>query len=499
MMLYFRMLLTTGVSLYTVRIVLNALGAEDYGIYTVAGGIVALCSFLPGTMASATQRFFSFALGEKNENKLKEAFVVNIVLYGIVAMISFALLEGVGRWYVNEYLKIPPDRFEAAICLFHITVITFIIGIFTSPFAAIIIAHEDMHIYAYISISEAIFRLLAVFLLTHLDYDKLILYGFFALVISCCNLFIYGGICLKKYEECQFRKFHWNKSLANEVVRFTGWTLFGQISTIARTQAVTILLNQTFNPIVVAARAIATNVSTQVTTLAGNFNTGLYPPIIKAYASGNKKEMFSLVFDGSKIAFFLMWSLALPFLVEMSAILNLWLKNPPADAALFTRLALVEALVFSVSAPLTTAARAPGKMGFYELTLGSIQLAIFVASWIALDLGGPSYSVFVVAIAANCAMFFIRLAIVRKLIGISAIEFMGKVLTPILIVVASSSALCFFTSRSFGPGLLSSATSFIICTFINIICIYSMGLDRAWRQKINAIVLNKIQSFRAHP
>lgn len=493
--LYFRMLLIMGVSLFTVRIVLNALGVVDYGIYNVVGGIVSFFSFLSGTMASATQRFFSFVIGEGNFEKLKRIFSVNLIVYGAIALIAFILLETIGLWFVNEQLRVPPERFEAAQWIFHFSVLTFITTIFTTPLMAIIIAHEDMQIYAYVSIFEAIMKLGVIFLLIYLPYDKLELYGMLIFIVSIINTLIYIVICVQRYSECQFRKFYWDRELFQEIIGFTGWTLFGQVTTVARNQAVTILLNQVFNPVVVAARAIAVNVASQINVFSNNFNIGLYPPIIKLYAADNRKEMFSLIFNGSKITFFLMWIFALPLFLEMDFVLQIWLKNPPVEAILFARLALVEALINSISLPITTAARAPGKMRLYELTLGSIQIAIFAVSWLILIMGGAAYSVFVVAIAANLIMFIVRLLIVRSLIGLSLKPFFYQVVFPIVLVMIVSVVSSLACYSVLPKGLIFKGLSVLLCILSSIVSMYFIGLDIIWQKKVRNLIINYLHKI----
>ncbi len=493
LMLYLRQILILLVSLYTVRVVLGALGVEDYGIYSVVGGIVSFFSFLSGTMASATQRFFSFALGQDDFNRLKKTFTVNWLIYGAIAVIAFMLLETVGLWFVKNQLRVPPERFEAACMVYHFSALMFIATIFSTPFKAIIIAHEDMQIYAYISIVEAFMKLGVVFLLVHLLWDKLVLYGVLTFLVSVITTVIYMFICIRKYKECQLRKFYWDKGLLSEIIGFTGWTLFGQVTSVGRNQAVTILLNQMFNPIVVAARAIAINITTQINVFSNNFNIGLYPPIIKSYATGDKKNMFLLVFNGSKITFFLMWVFALPLFLEMDTILSVWLKNPPPEAILFTRLALIEVLINAISLPITTAARAPGQMKVYEFTLGCIQLVIFIASWIVLIMGGAAYSVFVVAIIANLVMFVVRLLIVRMLIGMSLRPFLNQVIIPISIVTLFSAIPSFFIHFLLPQRLIFTVMSVFTSIIITCISMYFFGLDRQMRKKVRNIIATRVR------
>jgi len=495
LMLYFRQILILLVSLYTVRVVLEALGVEDYGIYSVVGGIVSFFSFLSGTMASATQRFFSYAIGQGDYERLKKTFTVNWFIYGVIAIVALILLETVGLWFVNEQLNVPPERFESAVWIFHFSVFMFIATIFSTPFMAIIIAHEDMQIYAYVSIVEVLMKLGVVFLLVHLPWDKLELYGMLTFAVSIITTVIYIVICIRKYTECQFRKFYWDKGLFHEILGFTGWTLFGQITSVGRNQAVTILLNQVFNPVVVAARAIAINITGQINVFSNNFNLGLYPPIIKSYAADDKKEMFSLIFNGSKISFFLMWVFALPFFLEMDTILTLWLKNPPPEAVLFTRLALVEVLINTISLPITTAARAPGKMKIYELTLGCIQLAIFVASWMVLKMGGAAYLVFVVAIVANIVMFVVRLLIVRMLIGLSLRPFFQQVILPITIVTLFSAIPSFAIHTFLATGFIFTFITVFTSVIITCISMYFFGLNKQMREKAKSIILIQVHKI----
>lgn len=438
LMLYFRQLLILIVSLYSVRIVLEVLGVEDYGIYNVIAGIVSFFSFLSGTMASASQRYFSFAIGQKDTDKLKTTFTVNWIIYAAISIIAFILLESIGLWFINNKLNIPAESLDSALVIYRFSIMTFIATILTTPFMAVIIAHEDMQIYAYVSILEAVLKLVIIFLLNSISWNKLELYGLLVFLVSIINCLTYIILCLRRYEECQFRKFYWNRVLLNEIIGFTSWTLLGQITTVMRNQAITILLNQVFNPIVVAARAIAMNISTQVGVFSNNFNVGLYPPIIKSYASNDNVTLFSLIYNGSKITFFLMWIISFPMFLEMDFILNLWLKNPPEGAVLFSRLSLIEVLINSLCLPLATAARAPGRMKEYELILGSIQIVIFICSWGVLIQGAPAYSVFVVAIVANIIMIFVRLLVVGKLIGISFVGFLKEVLLPVLLMLILS-------------------------------------------------------------
>jgi len=479
-----------------VRIVLDELGVQDYGIYGAIGGLVALSAFLPGSLAQATQRFFSFALGTQNEDRLKKTFFVNLALYASVAFVAFFVLETAGVWFVNTQLEVPDGRFEAAKALYQYSAMTFLVSVFTTPFMAIIMAHEDMKLYAYISIFEAFMKLAMVFLLQYIPWDKLELYGLLVLIVSAITALVYISVCFHRYDECQFRKVYWDSSLLREIVGFTGWTVFGQISTIARTHAVTILLNQSFSPVVVAARTISVQIATKVNIFSGNFNASLYPPIIKSYASNETENMFGLITVGAKITFFLLWVFALPMMVEMSTILRIWLTTVPPDAVLFSQLALVEALILSVSMPLTAAARAPGKMKAYELILGSIQIGIFVMAWIVIVAGSPPYGVFIVAIMANLLMFGVRLYLVNRLTGFPVRYFLKNTALPVIYIIAVTAIPVLILNIILPAGFLWSVLIVISSILLSTLAMYFIGLDKTWRLKIQNTISSRLPKMK---
>lgn len=495
LILYVRQIFLILINLYTLRLVLNALGVEGYGIYTVVAGIVALASFLPGAMSSATQRYFSFALGLKDQSALTKIFSVNLLIYIGIGLLALAVLESAGLWFVNESLNIPSESADAAKVLYQISIFTFIASLLSSPFMAIIIAHEEMELYAYVSLYEAVAKLAAAITITFAPWEKLTSYGSALFIASATTTLIYLIVCTKRYPACTFKRSTLDRTTFKEILSFTGWTLFGQLTTVARNQAVTILLNQAFNPAVAAARAIAMTVAAQVTVFSSNFNTSLYPPIIKHYSAGQKEEMFSVIIWGSKLTFFLMWVFALPLYFEMETVLRLWLVTPPPESVYFAQLALIEAVIMAISLPLATAARAPGQMRLYELSLGTVQLLILVASWALLSMGQPAASVFLVAIAANVLMFFIRLVIVSKLTGLRVSLFLKKVALPVLLVAISSSVLVAIVSATLPANLLRSGFVVVFSMLTSAVLMFYLGFDvivrRQLKEQINAKIVRR--------
>ncbi|MEZ8865790.1 lipid II flippase MurJ [Vibrio splendidus] len=492
-MLYFRQLLLLLVNLYIVRVVLKELGVDDFGIYNVVAGIVTFCTFLSGSLGSATQRYFSFALGKKDNKLLRSTYSLTIFVYLSIALLSLLLLQTIGTWYVENELNLPPERIEAAFQVYKYSVATFVLSILTAPFISIIIAHEDMHYFAGISIFEAFMKLVAVFLLVYIPGDKLVLYSQLLLCIGFVTLSIYFFICVINYRECRQVSLDWEKSQVKDMMSFVGWTMFGQFSTSIRVQAVTILINQYFNPATVAARAIAVTIASKVNLFSNGFNTGIYPAIIKTYASNDHDEFEALISNGSKLTFFLMWVFTLPLIIEMKLILEIWLGEVSSQVVLFSRLALVESLILSISLPLATAARAPGKMKGYELTLGIIQMFIFIFSYFLLSRGYEAFMVFVVAIAINIIMFFVRLYLVSNLVSISKKKFLINVLNPMLILIVFSTLITLPIKNLIGHGYIELVVVFFTSMTISTITMYFFGLDEIWRKKVKVFVLNKIK------
>ena len=491
--LYFRQILIMIVSLYTVRVVLNTLGAEDYGIYNVVAGVVTMFSFLSGAMATASQRFFSFEMGKGNEAGLAHIFSVTLTIYAFLSVIIVIFAETLGLWFVCTKLVIPLERMTAAKWIYQCAVISFLFTIMTTPYMSTIIAHENMNVYAYVSIVEVVLKLAVVFVLKVVSTDKLILYGILLLFVAIINTGLYRFYCKRHYKECKF-KLRWDRKLYSEMFSFTSWTLFGQFTGIIRNQAVTVLINQFFNPVVVAARSIAQQVTNAVSVFSSNFNTSLYPPIIKEYSIGNKEEMFRLVNNGSKMTFFLMWFFTLPLLLHLDFVLDLWLKEVPKWTVLFTRLSLVDVLINSLGFPLQTAARAPGKMRTYELTLGIMQLLIFPVSLVLFRMEFAAWSAFAVSITATVFMMVARLILVKSLVGIPIGQFFIKTILPLFMMMMASLGIVIGIRYLLPVGNIFILGQIVFSVPVSCATMFFIGFNREHRKQVIRIIKNKLMA-----
>lgn len=480
LLLYFRQILVMLVSLYTMRVVLKVLGVEDYGIYDVVAGVITSFSFLNGAMAIASQRYFSFDLGKKDHLHLKNTFNVTFQIYIIIVIAIVIIAETIGLWFITHKLVLPENRITASVCVYQAAVLSFILSLMTAPYVACVIAHENMNVYAYASIIEVTLKLVCVFIVQVMSYDKLIIYSFSLVTVMITNALIYRYYCKKHYNECQF-KFTRDKKLFKELISYCGWNLFGASVGVAKYQLTNILLNIYQGVIVNAARGIANYVNVAVMSFSQSFNTALRPPIIKSYALKQQEDTLKLVFRGCKFTFFLVYIFALPLVLEMNTVLCLWLENPPDYAVMFTSLAIVDAVIDSISYPVMTLAQATGKIKLYQGVVGGVLLLNFPISWIFLRLGAPAYSVMIIAIIITFLALVVRLYIIRKLVFFPVGIFLSKTIMPCIIVAISSAILPIYYHCYNEASLLR----FIVTVFISLLstslCVLFLGMNRQER------------------
>ena len=373
LLLYFRMLLTMVVSLYTSRVVLGALGVEDYGIYNVVGGVVAMFSMLSGSLSAAISRFITFELGRKNYERLHKVFCTSINVQLILILILIVLLETVGLWFLNYKMVIPEGRLSAANWVFQLSLITFAVNLLSVPYNAAIVAHEKMEAFAYISIVEAISKLMIAYIIVISTTDKLILYSIMLTLIAIVVRILYGIYCKKKFIECTYR-FIFDRLLLKQMFEFSGWNFFGAGSWQLMTQGVNILLNIYFGVSFNAARGIATQVDQAILQFVNNFTTAINPQIIKSYASKNFEYMYSLINQGAKFSFFLILFFAIPFIFETNIILKLWLNNVPKHTVVFVRLAITASMLHVLSNTMVTAMLATSNKKRNQSIVGALEI-----------------------------------------------------------------------------------------------------------------------------
>lgn len=493
-MLYIRMLVTMAISLYTSRIVISALGVEDFGIYNVVGGFVMLFGILNRAMATATQRFLSFEIGKNDFKELKNVFSMSINIHFLIALSSFILAETIGIWFVNTHLNLPAERMAAARWAFHFAVMTFSVGIITVPYNALIIAHERMKVFAWMSIIDVSLKLFVVFALQWFPNDKLVLYSFLIFFVSLVIRMIYGIYCNRNFPESRF-SFYWSKQLFRRLIYFLSWNLWGQMAAVFSGQGVNILLNIFFGPVVNAARGIAYQVRSAAMTFKMNFQTAMNPPIIKSFATNNLDYMHMLLFQSAKFSFYLLLIISIPVLLETEIILRLWLKIVPEYTAIFIRLAIINLLIDSIISPLMTAAQASGKIKLYQVVNGGARILILPVSYFYLKFGYPPEVTFYISIIISLLIFFPLLKITYALVGLSVNDFFHKVILRVIPVAVVS----FIPANLIQSAMPESFLRLIILTFTSIViviaAIYRIGInqqERLFIQKQIRFIMTKI-------
>ena len=427
LLLYFRMLFMMVVSLYTSRVILNALGVEDFGIYNVVGGVVAMFSVISGSLSAAISRFITYELGKGDQSKLNRIFSASVTIQLLLSLIIVILIESVGVWFLNAKMTIPEDRMNAANWVLQFSIITFVINLISVPYNAAIIAHEKMSAFAYISILEALGKLAIAFMIMWSPIDKLIYYAVLMGTIAVIIRLTYGRYCSKHFTECIYN-FHWDSDILKKMFSFAGWNFIGSVAGILRGQGINILLNLFFNPVVNAAQGIAAQVNNAICSFSNNFLTAVNPQIIKSYSQKDLVRSYRLVLYASRFAFLLLLILSSPIICETEEILKIWLKNVPNNAPVFVRLSLGLALCDSISLPLVTLQQATGKLRNYQLVVGVLHMLNFPISLLFLYLKFDAYVVYVIAIFLSLISLYARLIMQWRQIGISIKEFHQKVI-----------------------------------------------------------------------
>ena len=489
LLLYFRMLFLMVVSLYTSRVILNALGVEDFGIYNVVGGVVSMFSVISGSLSGAISRFITHELGKGDLSKLNKIFSASVTIQLLLSLIIVLLIESLGVWFLNNKMTIPQERMMAANWVLQFSILTFVIGLVSIPYNAVIIAHEKMSAFAYISILEAVGKLAIAFLIMWSPIDQLIYYAILMCVVAIIVRFTYGHYCTKHFSECKYH-FYWDKELLKNMFGFAGWNFIGAASGILRDQGGNILLNLFSGPTVNAARGIANQVNNAVSGFIYNFMTALNPQITKSYATGEYSYMMSLVYQGARFSFYLLFFLSLPILINTHYILVIWLKIIPAHAVVFVKLTLIFALSESISYPLITAMLATGNIKKYQLVVGGLQLLNLPISYILLRFGFCSETVLLVAIIVSQLCLFARLIMLRNIINLSFVDFMKKVCMNIIVVASLSSIIPIIVSENLEEGLFSFLFVSLISVITTSIVVYFIGCKAKEREYINCQIHN---------
>lgn len=464
--LYFRMLLVLGTSLYTVRVVLQALGLDDFGIYSLAGGIVAIFAFLNNTMSSAAQRFLGIDIGKGDGVALGKTFNATLVAHAVIAVLVVVLGESLGLWALKHVLNIPESRFDAAVNVLHLSIATTVALILRTPYNALIIARQKMWFFSATSVLEALLKLGVAFAISHTSFDRLVYYAAMVCAVSWLMLACYAGFCRFKFAESRL-VLHRERGIYSDLVAFISWSFIGSLANVFRTQGVNTLLNVFFGPALNAAHGVMTQAQSSATQFAGSFHMALSPEIYQSYAKNNLQRMSSLIFLGSKLNFILLALLVVPAIHGIDYLLVLWLKSPPPYSAVFIKWMLVNILLETVSQPLMTAAAATGRIRNYQLVVGGGVLLNLPLAWLAFRLGGNPETFLYVAVAIQFFTFALRIWFLQRMIDFDARAYGRTVAAPLLLLSGIGAGLLVLAAAWLGPprsltGLVISSASLVL-------------------------------------
>lgn len=490
-LLYFRTMLTMVISLYTSRVVLQTLGVNDYGIYNVVGGFVAMFSIISGSLTSSISRFLTFELGRGEKERLAKIFTTSITIQLVLALLIVLVGEVFGYWYLNNKMNIPDGRLEAANWVLQCSFITFALNIMSVPFNSAIVAHERMSAFAYVSILEVSLKLLIVFLIRYTSFDKLMLYAILMVVVALIIQSVYALYCYKCFDECKKLNLALDWSLVKEMTSFAGWTFFTNGAMLFNTQGVNMLINNFFGVAVNAARGIAGQMESAIIRFSTDFTTAINPQITKSYASGDRMGMYKLVCRGARFSYFLFLCLALPLLFETPVVLQLWLTTVPEHTIWMFRLSVCGTMVTLLGNTGYTACMATGNIKRYAIVITSIGCLVFPITWIVYELGAPVESTYIVYIFIYLILNLVRLLIMKGLTGMPPLMFIKDVFLRILIVTPCCLVLPSIVINTMDESILRLFITTLVTEISSLSAIYYLGLEKSERNYINQIIVKK--------
>lgn len=491
LLLYMRMFVLMGIGLFTSRIILNALGVEDYGIYNVVGGIVVLLSFLNNAMAGATQRYINVALGKRDQQQLNAIISNSVILHYLIGGVCVLIAESLGLWYLNDVMVIPEGRENAAFWVYQLSVLTFFLNIITTPYNASIIAHEKMSAFAWITIIDVIMKLIIVCSLLFVSTDKLILYAILLCINSNITRFIFIHYCKRHFEECKIKSWKIDKPLMKSMMSFSSWTIFGNLGFLAHTQGIALVINLFFGVTVNAAQGIANQVNGYVKQFVTNFLMAFNPQVVKTYAAGEMEEMHKLIIRGCKISLMMVGALVIPLIIEMPMILHLWLGIVPDYAVIFVRLVLLLTLLDSYSNIMATAKGATGDIKVYQIVLTTIGLFHLPLTWVCFEIGWEPYWAQIVYVIIIVILSVVRTAFVCNAVKIRQMYFYMQVVGSSFAVLCISSVLPLTMHYMMPSSLLRLVMVCGLSFLCSAVSILYIGFSKNERERILQMVIKK--------
>lgn len=497
LLLYVRTLLLIIISLYTSRVVLEVLGVEDYGIYNVVGGVVAMFSMISGSLSTSISRFITFELGKGDKERLRSVFSTSMNIQIGIALVVLLLGEVAGKWFIDNYINIPINRLEAANWVLHCSLLMFCINLISLPYNACLIAHEHMKAFAHVSILEGVLKLLICYLIVISPFDKLVSYSILLVIVALVIRIIYGVYCKRHFEESRY-KWIYSPALLKQMTGFAGWSFLTNVCYILNTQGVNILINMFFGVVLNAARGIATQVDGIIMQFVGNFTMAINPQITKSYAAGERIEMFKLICRGAKFGYYMLLLLALPLLFETAFVLNVWLKEVPEYTVIFLRLTIIASMINTLGNTGYTACMATGTLKRYVIVISSVGFLVFPLTWIAYQCGLPAESAYIAFIIVYAMVLIVRLYLMRGLLDFPPKMFIKDVVLRVSVVTLASVLFPLTFYNMIPASFWRFVMMGIVCTLSSGASIYFLGLTINERLFVTERILQLVQKISLH-
>lgn len=485
--LYLRMIIVMGISLVSVRLILRELGVVDFGLYNAIGGVVTAMSFITTIMASSSQRFFSVGIAQGDIEEQKRNFCAVIQAFGIIVIIGALLIEPIGLWFVVEKMNIPEGRYMECLYVFHLSILTLLIHLLTTPFHSLVVAHEDMNIYAAVSVLDAFLKLGCVLILSYNLIDKLVLYAV-ALTVEALCMFCLYFLVSRKYSELHFSmSFEFNR--IKQILSFSSWTLVGALAGTATNQVTNILLNIFSGPIANAAFAISNQVGVAINTCGFGFFNAVRPPLMKSYASGEVNQTSSLFNMSNKLMFVFLMFAVVPLFVNTHEILDIWIGTDNPYSVVFTRIMILSFFVQCLANPITAIVQAAGKVKHYHLFVDGFILLSIIPSYVLMRIGCDAQWVLGVNLIFFSAGHFIRLAILKRIanLNINITIYFRQFLIPAVLILITSILIFYFVSTN----IKIEVIKIILTTVLNIIYIIASSFFFLLNKSEKSIIISK--------
>lgn len=494
--LYLRTMLVMAISIFTSRIILDALGVDDYGIYNAVGGFVAMFSMLSGTLIAASQRFIAFELGKSNP-EIKKVFSTTVSVHLLLSVIIFILLETVGLWFLNYKMNIAIERMTAANWVFQCSVLTFCANIISIPYNAAIIAYEKMSAFAYISIFEAVAKLGCVYALYAIVFDSLIVYAIFMMLIAIMLCFIYGIYCNRKFPLCRY-DFSFDKKIFCEILGFSGWNFIGSVAANLNGHGINILTNLFFGVTLNAARGVASQIDHAINTFVNNFLMAITPQITKSYAAHDFAYINRIIIAGTKYSFFLLCFISLPVCLNTEYVLGAWLKKVPEFTADFVRLAILYSMCQTLSQCLYRTMLASGNIKKYQIIVGSLSILAFPTAYMFFYFDLPATWGYWSMIIFSIICLLARLWLINEILpDFSTRKFCYEAILPIVYSVTPVILVTSYLHKQVeNVNVLTFVGESIECVVLTILSVWALGLTQIERQKCFMVLRNKLNRLR---